>query len=349
MEEEYIGDHINDVLSSISAEMQGSGPEFEFYREVHRNKYRIPEFIEKNSDEGNASLFERKAWDLDKWKFLPSVQKAFDTKPDAKWFVFIEDDTFLVWSNLLSWLARLDWRETYFLGLPVTMEDQLFAYGGSGWVLSQAAIHGLTEHMAPLKEHYEDLTDRSAYGDLVLGHVAEQAGLQLTGAWPLIQRESPSTMEYTKDIMCYPVVTFHHVDATEIQTIWNLEQEIIAAAGDQAEVPPPLLHFNVFDNLVYPHLAARAEDWDNFSDGEEKDLHDGESFDRCKQNCAEDAECMQFQVTAKKCTLAHTITLGWQADPSINSTSGWMMKRIAQLKAGVSCEGAKWDIDVPNR
>ncbi|KAL4982511.1 hypothetical protein BDW68DRAFT_195266 [Aspergillus falconensis] len=350
MEEEFEGYHIHDVLSGISAEMQESAPEFEFYREVHRNRHRIMGFIEENAEEENTSSFRRKAWDLDKWKFLPGVQMALEQKPDAKWFVFIEGDTFLVWSNLLNWLERLDSREPDFLGLPVTMEGQLFAYGGSGWVLSRAAIQQVTRHMVPLKEHYEDFTNRSAYGDLVLGHVVEQSGFQLTGAWPLIQRETPSTMEYTKDVWCYPVVTFHHVDATEIKAIWDVEQEIIAA-GDKHEVPPPLLHFDVFNRLVYPRLAGRIDDWDNFSDGEEKTLNTAgdEEFEICKRYCEDDAQCVQFRVTPRKCTLSHSITLGWEADESINSTSGWMMGRIDQMKTSVSCEGGKWNIVGLNR
>ncbi|KAL2802562.1 hypothetical protein BJX63DRAFT_425971 [Aspergillus granulosus] len=350
MEEEFEGHHVQDVLSGISVEMQESAPEFEFYREVHRNQDRILEFILENSNDENASSFERKAWDLDKWKFLPSVQRALQSKPDAKWFVFIEGDTFLVWSNLLDWLAHLDWREPYFLGLPVTMEDQLFAYGGSGWVLSRAAIQQVTRHMAPLMDHYEDFTNRSSYGDLILGHIAEQSGLQLTDAWPLIQRETPSTMEYTKGIWCHPVVTFHHVDAKEIKEIWDLEQEIIAV-GDEHEVPPPILHFDVFNHLVYPHLSARIYDWDNFSDGEERtlDAAGDEGFEGCKRYCEEDTQCVQFRSTPKKCTLSRSITLGWEADWSMSSTSGWMMERIDSMKASVSCEGGKWDIDSLDR
>ncbi|KAL3483104.1 hypothetical protein BJX62DRAFT_245209 [Aspergillus germanicus] len=348
MEEDFDGHHIHDVLSSISPAMQESAPEFAFYREIHQNKHRLPDFIEENSDEKIASSFQRKAWDLDKWKFLPSVQRAFDSRPDTKWFVFIEDDTFVVWSSLLSWLEQLDWREPHFLGLPVSMEDQLFAYGGSGWVLSRAAIQRITEHVASVEDHYEELTNNSAYGDLVLGHVAEQAGVQLTGAWPLIQRETPSTMDYTKDIMCYAVVTFHHVNGTEVKAIWDVEQEIITIAA-MDELPASLLHFDVFKHLVYPHLASRIDNWDNFSDGEEKVLHVGEGFGKCKQYCEEDPECMQFRVTARKCTLAHAVTLGWKADEGMNTFSGWMMERVAQVKGNVSCGGGKWDFDTLNR
>jgi hypothetical protein len=330
MEEEFEGHYIHDVLSGVSAEMKKSAPEFKFYRDLHENRDRVTEFM------GENAAVQRNAWNLDKWKFLPVVERALQAKPDAKWFMFIEADTFLVWSNLLKWLAKLDWREPYFLGQPVTMAGQLFAYGGSGWLLSRPAIQRMTYHMASQNGDYEYFTNKTSFGDLILGYVLEQAGLGLTGAWPVIQRETPSTMEYTKDIWCYPVVTFHHIDALDIKSIWNLEQEWIA------DVQTPLLHFDIFNHLIYPLLATKIDDWDNFSNGEEKVLAPNEGFEDCKLHCEEDVQCMQFRFTPKKCTMSHSITLGWKADRSINSISGWMMERIAQVKASVRCEEEKW-------
>ncbi|KAL2809223.1 hypothetical protein BJX63DRAFT_445410 [Aspergillus granulosus] len=335
MEEEFEGHHIHDVLSGISEEMKKSAPEFEYYRDLHKNRNRVAEFAAENN---NTTPFRRKAWDLDKWKFIPVVERALqEAQPDTKWFMFIEGDTFLVWSNLLKWVAQLDWRKLSFLGLSVTMHDQLFAYGGAGWLLSRPAVQQMKQHMTSQKDNYETFTNDSSYGDLILGYVLEQAGLGLTEAWPLIQRETPSTMEYTKDLMCYPVVTFHHIDSFEIKSIWDLEQEWIAAG-----VPAPLLHFDIFNRLVYPLLAPRIDDWDNFSDGEEKLLTTDEGFEHCKQHCEEDAQCVQFRFTPKKCIMSRSVTLGWKADPSMNSVSGWMMGRINQIKASVQCKGETW-------
>ena len=330
MEEEFEGHRIYDVLSGVSAEMKDSAPEFQFYHDLHENQDRVPEFMREDKS------VQRKAWHLDKWKFLPIVGRALQVKPDAKWFMFIEADTFLVWSNLLNWLSQLDSGEPYFLGLPVTMEGQLFAYGGAGWLLSRPAIQRMTDHMASETGDYEDFTNKTSFGDLILGYVLEQAGIGLTGVWHLIQRETPSTMEYTKDIWCYPVVTFHHIDALDIKSIWDLEQEWIA------DTQAPLLHFDIFNHLIYPLLAPKSDDWDNFSQGKEKLLTSNEGFEDCKLLCEEDVQCMQFRFTPKKCTLSHAITLGWKADPSINTTSGWMMERITQIKARVRCEGNKW-------
>ncbi|KAJ5166221.1 uncharacterized protein N7482_005002 [Penicillium canariense] len=330
MEEEFEGHHIHDVLSGVSAEMKKSAPEFKFYRDLHENRDRVTEFMRED-----ASV-QRKAWRLDKWKFLPIVERALQAKPNAKWFMFIEADTFLVWSNLLKWLSQLDSGKAYFLGLPVTMEGQLFAYGGAGWLLSQPAIQRMTHHMASQDDDYEHFTNKTSFGDLVLGYVLEQAGLRLTGVWPLIQRETPSTMEYTKDLWCYPVVTFHHIDSPDIKSIWDLEQEWLA------DTQATLLHFDIFNHLVYPRLATKIDDWDNFSHGEEVVLTSDEGFEDCKLLCEKDVLCMQFRFTPKKCTMSHAVTLGWKADPSINSISGWMMERITQIKASVRCEGEKW-------
>lgn len=330
MEEEFEGHYIHDVLSGVSAEMKKSAPEFKFYHDLHENSDRVTEYMRENT------AFQRNAWHLDKWKFLPAVERALQAKSDAKWFMFIEADTFLVWSNLLKWLATLDWREPFFLGLPVTMEGQLFAYGGAGWLLSRPAIQRMTHHVASQNDDYEYFINKTSFGDLILGYVLERAGLGLTGAWPLIQRETPSTMEYSKEMWCYPIVTFHHIGALDIKSIWDLEQTWIA------DVQAPLLHFDIFNQLVYPHLATRIDDWDNFSDGEEKVLTPNEGFEDCKLHCEEDLQCMQFRFTPKKCTISHSITLGWKADPSINSISGWMMERIIQVKTTVRCEGEKW-------
>jgi hypothetical protein len=330
MEEELEGHHIHDVLSGISTRTKNSAPEFKFYRDLHQNRDRLTEFMRQDAS------FQRKAWYLDKWKFLPTVEKALQAKPDAEWFMFIEADTFLVWSNLLKWLAQLDWERSYFLGLPVRMEGQLFAYGGSGWLLSRPAVQQMTHHMASKMDHYETFVNETSFGDLILGYVGEQAGIALTGGWPLIQREPPAEMEYDGNTWCYPVVTFHHVGAHDIKSIWDLEQEWIA--NEQG----PLLHFDVFSHLVYPFLTTRIDGWDNLSHGKETECTADEGFEDCKRLCEEDDQCMQFRVTPKKCTLSSSITLGLRADPSENSISGWMMERISQVKASVRCEEGKW-------
>jgi hypothetical protein len=330
MEEEFQGHHIHDVLSGVSARMKESAPEFKFYRDLHENHDRVTEFMRKNAH------FQQDAWHLDKWKFVPLVERALLAKPDAKWFIFIEADTFLVWSNLLKWLAQLEWTRPYFLGLPVTMEGQLFAYGGAGWLLSRPAIQRMTQHMASQNDNYEEFTNKTSYGDLILGHVLEQAGIGLTGAWPLIQRETPSTMEHTEDLWCYPIVTFHHIDAPDIKSIWHLEQNWIADALT------PLLHFDIFNNLINPLLSTKIDDWDNFSDGEEKALTADEGFEDCKRICEADVQCMQFRFTPRKCTISHSIILGWKADSSMNSISGWMIERISRAKASVQCQRERW-------
>lgn len=37
-------------------------------------------------------------WKLDKWKFVPMVNRTLYEYPDMKWCVFAEGDTFVLWS-----------------------------------------------------------------------------------------------------------------------------------------------------------------------------------------------------------------------------------------------------------
>ncbi|KAL1640273.1 hypothetical protein SLS58_007089 [Diplodia intermedia] len=91
---------------------------------------------------GDAAL-RQAAWDLDKWKFLPLLRAALARAPrgpHTQWFVFIEADTALVWSNLLRWLPRFDAGKAWYIGCPTWIAGTAFAHGGTGIILSRPAL-----------------------------------------------------------------------------------------------------------------------------------------------------------------------------------------------------------------
>lgn len=57
-------------------------------------------------------------WKLDRFKFLPMVEKAFELAPQAKWYVFIEADIYYFWDTLFRLLSTLDPQEYHYLGVP---------------------------------------------------------------------------------------------------------------------------------------------------------------------------------------------------------------------------------------
>ena len=43
---------------------------------------------------------------LDKFKFLPMIEYAYKANPTAKWFIFLEADTFIAWNNVFQLLDQ---------------------------------------------------------------------------------------------------------------------------------------------------------------------------------------------------------------------------------------------------
>ncbi|KAH0365556.1 hypothetical protein KCU65_g6072, partial [Aureobasidium melanogenum] len=54
---------------------------------------------ESNSDWRTAG--HNAPWALDKYKFLHTIERAWESQPDKDWYVFAKPDTDIVWRNLV--------------------------------------------------------------------------------------------------------------------------------------------------------------------------------------------------------------------------------------------------------
>lgn len=117
VDEEIDGHHVHDTLDSVTESVKtANADDFALYRlqhELHAQGVNLGKII------ANSSEMRSKAWVLDKWKFLPLMEKALAAAPGphTKWFVFVEADTAFVWSNLLRWLKWFDPEKPWYIGL----------------------------------------------------------------------------------------------------------------------------------------------------------------------------------------------------------------------------------------
>lgn len=114
LEEDIEGHRVYDILDEIDEGVKSSAEEFRLYDKIQEwhARGRMPSAV-------NEALY-KQAWDLDKWKFLPMVKKALQTRPNSKWYIFMEADTSLIWSNLLLYLSKLNPDEPHYIGeLPL--------------------------------------------------------------------------------------------------------------------------------------------------------------------------------------------------------------------------------------
>ncbi|KAJ3052120.1 hypothetical protein HDU99_008244, partial [Rhizoclosmatium hyalinum] len=55
-------------------------------------------------------------WKADAHKNLPGLQVLAEKYPDADWYLMIDDDTYVVFDNLVSYLETKDPNEPHFIG-----------------------------------------------------------------------------------------------------------------------------------------------------------------------------------------------------------------------------------------
>lgn len=177
-----------------------------------------------------AGMMDNPGWKLDKWKFLPMIQEARAYRPDAKWYVFLEADTYPIWPNLLAWLDNFNSNRKWYLGNQMMIGENTFAHGGSGFVISNAAMHAVADFHAARRDEWDEITDREWAGDCVLGMAFAKAGIGLTWSWPHFTTESVWEQDalgkgLSTPQWCYPPLTFHHMTPADVNQMWQFDQD----------------------------------------------------------------------------------------------------------------------------
>ncbi|KAH8161613.1 hypothetical protein CIB48_g6650 [Xylaria polymorpha] len=121
MAEEFDGYHVGNALDEIEPDLLENHSDFEYYRHLQEHGKQTVSSEEAAGwvDAPNTGFGrDTPAWKLDKWKFLPVAKKAYYQNSTSKWYVFIEGDTYVFWSSLLTWLSGV------MLLVPTTSADR---------------------------------------------------------------------------------------------------------------------------------------------------------------------------------------------------------------------------------
>lgn len=163
-------------------------------------------------------------WDLDKYKFLNMVERTWEMRPNMDWYVFAEADTYIVWSNLVTWLREKAPKGELYVGSVAMINNKPFAHGGSGYVFSGAMLKKMIDNIPDLAATYDKKAQDECCGDLLISMAVEQAGGKVKQAHPMFNGEKPNTMPYGPGQWCEPIFTMHHVNPDEVSTVWQYEQ-----------------------------------------------------------------------------------------------------------------------------
>lgn len=330
-EEDVQGYHLYDVLDRVSSHVKETVPEFELYNQL-RKKGREGLQYQTTFGSGPSGALDNPGWKLDKWKFLPMVEKALQHRPNAKWFVFIESDTYMLWGNMLEYLSRFDAGQSHYLGKHMYIGGVLFAHGGSGFALSNPAMSRLVKHWKEHEEDYEDYTQTQWAGDMILGKALKDVGIDMFWSFPHLQGDSLTTIDWNvskvdKEPWCFAPLTFHHMNQNEFRLLWQFEQDWRRPSDRDS----PRFR-DIFKAIVHPKIRSKKVNWDNISTGTEYseqalamlseedrvalspvEIEAHFSFEKCQAACEHNSHCIQFSYAEGKCVLSKELRLGHPA------------------------------------
>lgn len=322
----YSDYHVHDALETVSDEIKTEHEDFEIYRQLQQYQ---------REGQNVAKLKGNKGWNLDKWKFLPMMHETYRlASPEVDWFVYIEADTSLSWTNLLQFLGRMNPKKPLYLGAQNVIGPTTFAHGGSGFIISRAAARKIEEKREKMgaktyDKEWESSTKYSCCGDEIVARALVEVDVKLTPSWPRIQGETVDTLDWTEKHWCSPAITWHHVSPWQVDAMWQYQTNwvrenvrfscISLPTNNYTDMrqgwSKPYLYRDVFDNFVARHISVNRTSWDNISKDREfisptsdsgdevkqaweklsdVEKHSVKSFDHCEEACHAWKDCVQW-------------------------------------------------------
>ncbi|KAF2095471.1 hypothetical protein NA57DRAFT_59474 [Rhizodiscina lignyota] len=337
MEQTIEGHQVHDVIKDIPAEViNGSArADFDLYRK--QQELKDPDkIIERLRDVRHAEHDEVAAWTLDKYKNIHILEDSWAMQPDRDWYLHIDADTYVVWPTLLEWTRRLDPSKVLYLGSLSLVNENEFAHGGSGILMSRAAMHKVVVEHNGTAARWDSRLQHECCGDFGLAMAIREFGINVTEVSPTIQGDSPRQIPFAPDHWCKPLATLHHITSYGFEELRKFEHQ----RSNRSE---PLTFAELYHGLMADEIFKLDErnDWDNLSEGNPvPDVHTSED---CRKACQANEECFQSLYDGTKCRLE---TWKFRVGVSRNATdsnrwqSSWNSSRISNwVSRQKPCEG----------
>ncbi|KAK4221128.1 hypothetical protein QBC38DRAFT_492698 [Podospora fimiseda] len=339
---------IIDILANISTQTK-SLPDFDIYHQqplYDSNNVYVEAAGVDGDNYGPAG-----GWIIDKYKFMPLMQHAGTNYPKAKWYIYMEDDTYLFLDNVLRYLNGFDWRQSHYLGSFAGKSDVVFAHGGAGFALSRGAWEKTFGKKEDLPGEYEKYTSEHCCGDQVLGYALRESGVKFGenngdgkftwGFNPIVHWR----FGFSRWNWCVPLLSWHKVHNRDVARYFELERKW---KGKQ------MRHKDFFEEMIASDLKKRQEWWDNLSElfsvssGNKENppvpesSHDlglwkkgWESVEACERACEGWENCVQWSYVEDLCKMDDKLIMGQGYAPAMSErktalkrTSGWLKERL---------------------
>lgn len=338
-------------------------------------KYRIMRQMQEDGwmwDAKDISMSE--GWEMDRYKNIPMLLHAYLTAPpNTQWFLMIDDDTYILSSNIAQFLDTLDSSKAYYIG-SVAQVSIPFAHGGSGVILSRGAMDAIFGPHAkrPNKEmvdKYAAVARTELLGDYMIALLLSREAniwvntLDSAGKnWPaydmfesgqdMFQGQEIWNTWLTRELWCYPVGTFHHERPHDLEVLWEWEQS-------RASSQTFLTFYDFYRDFIQPYAAEEIKNWAFNEEGDKLDaekleedevwfegniIFPNETVVDCKHTCSSRENCFAWSFKPGECHIYDgSFTRGVGTHPNYEKyaeewTSGFNIEHIRNMRAEQSCD-----------
>ncbi|GJN74520.1 hypothetical protein PLICBS_008611 [Purpureocillium lilacinum] len=344
MAQKVAGHTVHDSLDTVIPDVKRKNKDFNLY---HRQQ-QCPIDLDSCNKNHNVG---QEAWSLDKYKNIHMAEKTYAMRPNHDWYLFVDADTYVVWPTMMKWLSKLNPKQPLYIGSVAYVANFPFGHGGSGYLVSQAAMHKLFHGKNGVANRWDERATHECCGDFMFSLALHtETGVSVQNAWPTINGEKPHTLPYAENEWCQPIATMHHAGAQEISDIYAFEKG--------RNFSYPLRIKDLYHEFVEDQLVVSRNDWNNLSDdvfylnksasaysdwelgrAKKGDLTALEavahrSFEDCRKACDGASDCLQYRFWNGICSFSKTIKHGnptkLEKEVWWRFKSGWNLKRIKE-------------------
>ncbi|KAI1433296.1 family 31 glycosyltransferase [Xylaria sp. CBS 124048] len=269
-------------------------------------------------------------WELDAMKFVPALEYAWQTLPKKKWYIMIDDDTYIIKSTVSQLLGHVNYGQPHYIGNPVGDYKGRFPHGGSSVILSGATLRNWFEWHPELAAAANLESPFAIWGDKLLATTLMKMAIYLDESYRrLFNGEHPWITRMWSDRLCLPLMGFHglgdpllmaQVGDTfqNVQTpvLWSSLAKIYGVPDYETFIDVPIR-----PNMNYVgRLDERSTTVENVAKVED-------CLDICDRRSA---SCMAwvYDPISKRCDYAPWAILGDIADGLFSGVNGRMGQRL---------------------
>jgi hypothetical protein len=266
---------------------------------------------------------------LTRLQFIMGMDLMYERMPKKKWYIILDDDTFLIKPSLELFLSHLNPKHPYYIGNAVGDYKGRFAHGGSGVLISGAAMQRLFNHPDIVKSAYLNSLDET-WGDKLVATTLQQVGVYIDERYNHhFNGESPELTRVTADRFCSPLISFHGLRGPG---------QMAAVGRTLATVRDPVLWGDLWQ-LFGPYAiqdlarepAQRGQDHVGAGTEDERTkVWEGvETSEECRRRCGGSCLAWTWEEDKGRCLASPWMLIG--SDGARGKTSGVNWSRVERL------------------